>query len=211
MLGGETGEGAGGGVQESVVTEPEFSQGCDDDDPRSDAALVDAANAGDVRAFEALYRRYYGWVARLAQRFTGDHAGAMDVTQEAFIYLLRKFPGLTLRARLTTLLYPTVKHLSRDWRARRAKQAPAADPPPTLAAPEQRDQLADRDELDAALAGLSQEHREVLLMRYVDGMSVAEIAAALDVPVGTVKSRLHHAAASVRRKAGAAERIREKD
>lgn len=186
------------------MTEPEFSQEFDDD-PRSDAALVDAANAGDAGAFETIYRRYHGWVARLAYRFTADHAGALDVTQETFLYLLRKFPGLRLQARLTTLLYPTVKHLSRDWRRRREKHAPAADPPPTLAAPAERDQYADRDELDAAMAGLSEQHREALLMRYVDSMSVAEMAAALDVPIGTIKSRLHHALASVRRAAGAAE------
>ena len=121
-------------------------------DPRSDAELVAAANGGDRAAFEAIYRRYRDWVARLAYRFTADHDGALDVTQEAFVYLLRKFPGLELRARLTTLLYPAVKHLARDWRARRGRFEGPADAVEERAAPSEVDAAEQRDELDAALA-----------------------------------------------------------
>ena len=174
------------------------------DDPRSDAELVEAANGGDAAAFEALYRRHHGWVARLAYRFTQDHQGSLDVMQEAFIYLLRKFPGFELRARLTTVLYPTVKHLARDWRRKtgRTQQMDVA----MDARPAARESLshADRDELDVVLARLSEAHRETLLMHYIDQMSVREIAAALNVPEGTVKSRLHHAIRQARLAVGAA-------
>ena len=182
------------------VLSDDFSlHGVPGDDPRSDVELVQAINAGDTDAFEALYRRHRDWVARLAYRFTGDYDGALEVTQEVFLYLLRKFPGLTLRARLTTLLYPAVKHLARDWRAQRHRHAAQAPPTEPAADTSADATLAERDELEAVLASLSTGQRELLLMRYVDGMSLAEIAEALGLALGTVKSRLHHALAAARR------------
>src|SRR5262245_58920063 len=56
------------------------------EDPRSDEDLVALVNQGDTKAFEALYRRHRDWVANLAARFTGDHALALDVLQETFLY-----------------------------------------------------------------------------------------------------------------------------
>jgi len=81
-------------------------------DPRNDQALVAAANRGEAAAFEALYHRYRDWVHRLAWRFTRDEELALDVLQETFAYLLGKFPGFRLRARMTTFLYPAAKKLS---------------------------------------------------------------------------------------------------
>ncbi|MEX1016591.1 MAG: sigma-70 family RNA polymerase sigma factor [Phycisphaeraceae bacterium] len=178
------------------VPGPSHAEG---DDLRSDAQLVDAANTGDAAAFESLYRRHRDWVARLAYRFTADHDGALDVTQETFLYLLRKFPGLQLRGRLTTLLYPAVKHLARDWRRKRDRQAAGGDALEAVPSHAPADAEDGRDELDAVLDHLSEAHREVLLMRYIDDMSLDEIATALALPLGTVKSRLHHAVAAARR------------
>ena len=159
-------------------------------DRRSDAELVEAASRGDVDAFEALYRRHRDWVVRLALRFTGSEHDALDVLQDTFAYLLRKLPSLRLTARMTTFLYPVVKHLSVDAIRRRRRHAPA-NAVPDAAAPDQPQ--ADREELAAVLGALPEPHREAVLMRYVDGMSLAEVAEALDVPLGTVKSRLHNA------------------
>ena len=78
----------------------------------SDEELIELANKGDPKAFETLYYRYRDWVCRLAWRFTGSQDHALDVLQETFIYLLKKFPNLKLTARMTTFLYPVVKHLS---------------------------------------------------------------------------------------------------
>ncbi|MHC5020492.1 MAG: RNA polymerase sigma factor, partial [Planctomycetota bacterium] len=77
---------------------------------RSDQDLIDAANGGDVAAFEALYLRYRDWCVRMAYRFRGDHDEALDVLQEAWTYVLRKFPGFVLTGKMTTFLYPVVKH-----------------------------------------------------------------------------------------------------
>lgn len=161
-------------------------------DPRSDQDLVAALNAGDASAFDALYFRYRDWVVRLAARFCGNDADALDVLQETFSYLLRKFPGFTLSASMTTFLFPVVKHLAlaaKKKTLRLVRDDVALDSAPDRPSAEAADS---RSELSAVLASLPETHREVLLMRFVDGLALNEIAAALQIPLGTVKSRLHN-------------------
>ena len=164
-------------------------------DPRSDQDLVAAANAGDASAFDALYHRYKHWVVSLATRFTGDPDQALDVLQEAYLYLLSKFPGFHLTSRLTTFLYPAVKNLSIAARRKTARYSRGDSatldhlPAPTPAHP---------SELTALVARLPEIHREVLLMRFVDGLTLVEIATVLSIPLGTVKSRLHNALDALR-------------
>ena len=172
-----------------------------DPDPRTDADLVRALNAGDAAAFDALYYRYRDWVVRLAQRFTGNGEDALDVLQDTFSYFFRKFPGFVLSASMTTFLYPVVKNLSIAARRKRNRlaQFPVDHARPDPAAPPSVDYDRQRRELTAVLAGLPEGQREALLMRFVDGMSLVEIAEALGVPEGTVKSRLHNAVAALRK------------
>ncbi len=162
-------------------------------DPRNDAELVAALNGGDLSAFDALYYRYRDWVTRLARRFAGNDADALDALQETFAYLLRKFPGFRLTASMTTFLYPVVKHIA--LAAKRKTMRIAGDNRALESAPDRsaNDPSASRPELAAVLAEIPETHREVMLMRFVDGLALAEIAEALNVPVGTVKSRLHNA------------------
>ena len=170
-------------------------------DPRPDLELVRALNGGDVAAFDALYYRHRDWVVRLAHRFTGNADDALDVMQEAFSYLFRKFPGFVLTASMTTFLYPVVKNLSIAAKRKRNRlaQLPEDSSLPDPPAPQGVDYDAERRELAAVLAALPEAQRETLLMRFVDGMSLAEIAEALGVPEGTVKSRLHNAVATLRK------------
>src|SRR5687767_2730767 len=141
-----------------------------------DQALVDALNGGDVRAFDALYRRYRDWVVRLAVRFTGHEDDALDVLQETFSYVFRKFPGFRLTASMTTFLYPVVKNLSIAARRKRTRMASSdAVETPDPVAPVPLDLGRERTELAAALASLPEAQREVLLMRFVDDMSLLEI------------------------------------
>ena len=160
-----------------------------------DEELLQRANGGDPDAFEVLYRRHRDWVHRLAWRFTGNPQDALDVLQETFLYVLKKLPGLCLTASMTTFLYPVVKHLSLNLRRRRGinvdEEILAGVPDPAVPP-------APRAELAAALAGLPPPQREVILMRFVDDMALDEIAAALDVPPGTIKSRLHRALETLR-------------
>jgi RNA polymerase sigma-70 factor (ECF subfamily) len=160
-----------------------------------DEELLQRASAGDPDAFEALYRRYRDWVHRLAWRFTGNEQDALDVLQETFIYLLKKLPGFRLTASMITFLYPVVKHLSLNLRRRRCV---STDEEILTAIPDPAVQPTPRGELAAALAALSEEQREVVLMRFIDDMTLDEIAEALNVPTGTVKSRLHRALETLR-------------
>ena len=163
-------------------------------DERNDLELIAAMNGGDAAAFDSLYFRYRDWVIGLAHRLTGDSDSALDVLQETFLYFLRKFPGFRLTANLKTFLYPAVRNLSIAAR-RKAERYQATQPElhqiEATAAPETAP--ADAGDLGIVLAGLSEEHREVLLLRFVDGLSLAEIAQASEIPLGTVKSRLHNA------------------
>jgi RNA polymerase sigma-70 factor, ECF subfamily len=170
-------------------------------DPRSDLELVRALNGGDAWAFDALYYRHRDWVVRLAHRFTGNADDALDVLQETFSYLFRKFPGFALTASMTTFLYPVVKNLSIGARRKRSRlaQLPEEGAVPDPPAPPRVDYDAERRELAAVLISLPEAQREVLLMRFVDGMSLAEIAEALGVPDGTVKSRIHNSIATLKK------------
>jgi RNA polymerase sigma-70 factor, ECF subfamily len=189
-------------------------------DTRSDLELVEAANRGDEHAMAAIYLRYRDWALRLAWRFTRDHELAADVVQDAFIYLIGKFGqrgGLILRGRLTTLLYPAVRNLALAARRKRGplqlhEEGPARaedSHPASAAAPLGGGDLGQEEhaELARLLDRLSDGQREVLLMRVVDEMEVAEIATALGIPPGTVKSRLYHALAILRTDQAARQRL----
>jgi RNA polymerase sigma-70 factor (ECF subfamily) len=166
--------------------------------PPSDEELVAAANGGDAGAFEQLYERHREWVVRLALRFCPDHGLALDVMQETFLYLLGLFPGFELRARMRTFLYPVVRHraLAAWSRARRERAVSLRGSSGEDASSEPRDPVAEG--LGQLLAELPVGQREVLLLRFVDGLALGEIARALEVPVGTVKSRLHLALRALR-------------
>jgi RNA polymerase sigma-70 factor (ECF subfamily) len=166
---------------------------------RSDDELLELAGKGDAQAFESLYRRHRDWVYRLAWRFTGNEADALDVVQETFAYVLRKLPGLHLTAAMTTFLYPVVKHLSLNVRrascvARNASEKLSC----TTQDAERTTHDASRTDLASALTTLAPEQREVVLMRFVDDMSLEEIAQALKTPLNTIKSRLYRALDTLR-------------
>jgi len=161
-------------------------------DPRSDEELIRAINQGDTAAFEALYYRYRDWVVGLATRFTGRADDALDVLQDTFAYLLRKTPSLRLSARMTTFLYPVVKHISLAAR-RKGRRSLGCELDADVPAPPSGENEGIRSGLAEVMAGLPEDQREVVLMRIVDDMRLAEIAGALRIPIGTVKSKLHRA------------------
>lgn len=167
-------------------------------DPRSDEQLVAAMNAGEREAFDAAYHRYRDWVLRLALRTTGHQEDALDVLQETFAYFFGKFPGFELRARLTTFLYQPVVNLAIS--ARRKRQRLKLDP--SVGADLSTNDRVQRDpslsDLYHVLACLPDAQRDVLLLRFVDDFGHAEIAQALGIPEGTVKSRIHNAIAALR-------------
>jgi RNA polymerase sigma-70 factor (ECF subfamily) len=166
-----------------------------------DAALVDICNHGDSRAaeqaFETLYKRHKDFVLRVALRFAPDNDSALDAMQETFTYLLRKFPphgpGLTLTANLTSLLYPVAKNSALTLRRKAGRFPHDAEPDELPAA-----RAADPPGIAPLLRDLPDERREVLMLRFVDDLSLQDIADALGIPLGTVKSRLHLAIKTLR-------------
>ena len=150
----------------------------------TDEELVRRFRDGDDAAFEALYERHHAWIVSLAFRFLGDRDGALDVLQDTFAYLLRKRATLELRAQMRTFLYPVVKHLAlaRKDQGRRQVRLEVDRPAPEAVG-----------NVDHLLRGLSDEQKEVVQMRFTDGLDLQAIADALEVPLGTVKSRLHAA------------------
>ena len=153
-------------------------------------------NGGDEGAFEVLYYRHRDWVVNLARRFSGDADLGLDVLQETFFYFLKKFPGFTLTCQFRSFLYPVVRNLSLTARRKAERgQSDGAelDELPAFASCQPEDRESGHSHLAEVLAGLSEEHREVLLLRFVDGLRLGEIAEAMEIPLGTVKSRLHNA------------------
>ncbi|MFT3990079.1 MAG: sigma-70 family RNA polymerase sigma factor [Luteolibacter sp.] len=171
----------------------------DPQNPATDLELIAAMNEGNHHAFELLYHRYRDWVASLARRFTGCDSLANDVTQETFLYFLKKFPGFVLTSQLKTFLYPAVKNHSLSILRKVSKFESGTEGQTALAnlaAPDRSHTEAGA--FDKLLDTLSEDHREILLLRFLDGLSLAEIAGATGIPLGTVKSRLHHALSRLR-------------
>jgi RNA polymerase sigma-70 factor (ECF subfamily) len=167
------------------------------EDPPSDEQLIAAANAGDEGAFEALYERYRGWVINLALRFTDDRELALDVMQDVFMYLARRFPGFELTAQLKTFLYPAVRHTALAMKRKHHRSTTISNPsmPACVFASPPSENLAP---LADAMASLPAAHREIIILRFADGLSLEEIARAVEIPLGTAKSRLHHALRAMR-------------
>ena len=168
------------------------------DDPRSDAQLVDAADTGDLQAFAALYNRHRRWVVDLAFRFTNDPEQSLDVLQQTFEYFLRKFPGFQLQSNMRTFLYPVVRHIAISMQRQARRMTYLRDLPPTAAASTNPDAAEVREQLAAIVNNLPPGQREVVFLRYVDCLSLQGIATVMNIPLGTVKSRLHHALTALR-------------
>lgn len=168
-----------------------------DDDPRADALLVGLASRGDEEAFLALYKRHRSFVISVARRYTRDESEALDVLQDTFAYLVKKLPTLRLTSKLSTFLYPAVRNIALTIRRKDRMVALS----PTHDAPEQSPHAAPQTgprPIEQVVTSLPEGQREVLLLRFVNDLSLREIASVLDIPVGTVKSRLHQAISTLR-------------
>lgn len=155
-----------------------------DPDPRT----LRRARQGDLGAFEELVRAYQADVWRFAYHFTRDRALAEDVTQEAFLRAFRFLRSFRGDSRFTSWLFRIARNCAMD--ALRARRTMTDREPPAPVGPTDPQQ---RIELQAALASVSEEHREAFLLVEVFGLSYREAADALGVRVGTVKSRMHRA------------------
>lgn len=162
-----------------------------------DIELLRRAGAGDSAAFHALVDRHAQRLYRLAVSLIGNAADAEDVLQETFIGAFRGLRSFQGRASVKTWLTRILVLQAGQWRRdrRRRRFEPMGDSI-AAAGPSAEAGL----DVRAAIGQLSPEHREVLVLREFERMSYEEIAEALDVPRGTVESRLHRARSELREK-----------
>ena len=174
----------------------------DDDDLRVHLQVL-RCQAGDERAFAELFARFAERTLRYLRGLVGD--AAEDVHQEVWLAVYRGVAALADPRAFRTWLYRTTRHRAVDHLRRRKRERElVADVAAEVAErdeavdPGDDDPLAaltplDASEIAAALAALPAAQREVLVLRYQDGLSYAEIATVVGCSVGTVRSRLHHA------------------
>jgi RNA polymerase sigma factor (sigma-70 family) len=182
------------------------------DDRRPDDIELAARLARDLDAtFEHLVRAHQDRLFTIAHRVGGSREDAEELVQDCFVRAYRAIEGygpartreLRLRGWLTTILLNASRNRARVRRVPTAELAfdPGAEPT--------ADPLGRRDERDTwarLLAGLSPAQRTAVVLRHVDGLSYAEIAAAVDKPEGTVKAHVHRGLAALRTALLAAER-----
>lgn len=174
--------------------------------------LLQRAKKGELAAFEALVSAYERRVFTLALRSTGSEADAADVTQEVFLRAYRSLDTFRGDSGFSTWLYRITTNICVDMARRNAQggataslddsDALPAEPADTRKAHQPEAALENnelRRELDAALALLSEDHRKIVILRDVAGLSYADIAAALTLEEGTVKSRLARARSALRK------------
>jgi RNA polymerase sigma-70 factor (ECF subfamily) len=159
-----------------------------------DELLVLRAQGGDDQAFAALVRRWQPRLWRHAWRLSGRADAASDIVQEAWLAIVRGLRRLDDPARFASWAYRIVSHKSRDWirrqqRRRRLDEAARNE----ARTGETGGDHAMRDGVVDAIDRLPDPSRAILALHYLEGRRIAEIATILDVPPGTVKSRLHHA------------------
>ena len=166
---------------------------------RSERKLVRAAKRGSKEAFGELFRMHWSRVHRAAYLVVRDSEAAEDIAQEAFMAALRHLERFDSRRPLGPWLNRIVINRSIDWtrthrlRAEVHAEPWAERPEETEAGASTLDQAEVSDRLIDALAELSVERRAVIVMRYLLEYTPSEIAEVLDLPTGTVNSRLRRA------------------
>ncbi len=167
------------------------------------AACRDPDSDGFHEAFETLFERYRERVYAIAFRVSGNGSDALDIVQESFALLFRKLGSFRGKSLFSTWLFRIVTNCSIDYRRRqKADRSPAL-----ISHPSEHHDVADAalgprdvaavhevsDQVQAAISCLSPKLRAVLALRYLEEMSYEELAATLEISLGTVKSRLARA------------------
>ncbi len=173
----------------------------------TDKLLVERVKSGDKAAFDALVLKYQHRVVSLVSRFVKSHADALDVTQEAFLKAYRALPNFRGDSAFYTWLYRIAVNTAKNYltmQSRRSgelnqdiseiEQIEVSDALRDKATPER---LLLRDEIQAtvisAIEQLPEDLRVAIMLREVDGMSYEDIAAVMECPIGTVRSRIFRA------------------
>ena len=160
--------------------------------------LIEAARQGDRRALDRLLRAHQPQIHAVCRRITGNDADALDATQEALLAIVRGLPRFDGRARFSTWAYRIATNACLD-ELRRRKRRPLVGLPEhdgveleviDPQAPDPGAVVADREEIDVALGTLAPEFRVAVVLRDLCRLDYAEIAEVLEIPPGTVRSRI---------------------
>ena len=160
---------------------------------RSEYALIRGAQTGSEADFEELFRRHWRPAYRAAFLIVHDHAAAEDIAQEAFVAAIRTLDRFDRRRPFAPWIGRIVTNRAIDWTRARAARREIDDELPDHASANADTADGYSDEVLSALLSLTPEHRAVVVMRYVLGCTPGEIARALELPRGTVNSRLRRA------------------
>jgi RNA polymerase sigma-70 factor (ECF subfamily) len=170
-----------------------------------DAVLLEGLRRNDGDALAALYDRYGRLAYSLAYRITGDASGAEDVVQESFLAFWRQAgrvdPNRGVRPYLLTIVHHRAIDLIRRRAGRPERTLEALEAVPSTA-PDPMDfasMTEERDRVRAALQELPDEQRRAVELTYFGGLTIAEMAAQEEIPLGTAKSRLRLALERLRR------------
>ena len=158
---------------------------------REERLWVRGAQAGSASALEALYRAYWPRAYRAAYLVVHDGAAAEDIAQEAFLAAIRALDRFDRKRPFGPWLHRIVVNRAIDWARARTLRAEVGDGPlAAVAEDEVRGERSFSPPVVAALAGLSPEHRAVIVLRHLLEYTPGEIAELLELPRGTVNSRL---------------------
>ena len=176
---------------------------------RVSRALVERAQQGDRDAYESLARESARRLYLTAYRIVRDDDLAEDATQRTLIAIWQDLPSLRDPDRFEAWTYRMVVRFCQEEsrRLRRIGVRVVDISDAKLTSPDNAADLTRRDLLDRAFRSLSHDHRVVVVLHHYVGLSLAEIAEVLDIPYGTVGSRLHHALRAMRASIEAAERV----
>ncbi len=196
----------------NITRDPAGTAAADDstNDPEDDFRLVALAQSGDTRAYDLLVTRHRGRIFAMIRNMIHQEADAWDLSQEVFIKAWNALPRFEAKARFSTWLYRIAHNVVYDFtRKRKVESAGELNDEifsrekidsasmTTPAGGEAPDDTMEQGELrvkiETALKKLSPEHREVVVLKDVQGLSYKEIAVAMSSTLGTVMSRLFYA------------------
>lgn len=168
-----------------------------------EAYLVSRARLGDAGAWDQLAARYQSKLLRHAYRLLGEVEPARDAVQDGWLEIVRGLPKLKEDASFAVWAFRIVsrrcaRQIVRLQRRRAVLATVTADAAPSGSPENEAELAADRRPVRDAMAKLPAGHRAAIALFYLEEMSVAEVAVALEIPVGTVKSRLMHARRKLR-------------
>lgn len=148
-------------------------------------------HAGDMAYFEEIYEKYATDVLRVSYFYMGDRQKAEDVCQDVFVRLITNAPVLQEGREKAWLLKVALNRCRDLWRGAWVKRVILGSPAfELIPAPDEIDKLADQQEIMGAIHQLPASFREVILLHYYQGYGITEIAEMMDLPEGTISSRL---------------------